>query len=208
MIFLADDYLVKYCDSLGYLISRSVQARYSYSYIERTLSYSKVLSNLEKSNITDIAFSSFEKIYQETFPLTNNDGFIYDPYDQYAWAGYIYIHLFLDLSITFEALFYIIPIDEMLYQYDIYHEMDYKEMLDYVKEKMNHSILDIIMKRQDVSTSYLSQITGISFSTINALRYNKRDISKLEAKKLLALSNKLNVKMETLLDDILLETVL
>lgn len=202
MIYLSDDYLVKYCDAFGYLLSRSRQEKYSLSFVERTLSYSRVLSEFEKSNITLIAFSSFEKIYLETFPLKINNGFVYEPYDEYAWCGYIYIHLFLDLSITFEALFYLISIDEMLYLYEVYHEMDYQEMLDYAKEKIGYSMLDIIMKKQDISTSYLSSVTNISFATLNAFRYNKRDINKLEAKKLLLIANKLNVKMESLLTNI------
>ena len=61
------------------------------------------------------------------------------------------------------------------------------------------------MKKRNISSNELSTITNISLSTINGLRYNKRDINKLESNKLLTLSSALNVRMESLLTDIQLQ---
>lgn len=201
MIYLGDDYINKYSDTLSYLIGRSIKEGYSYDYIQKKISYSLVISELEKSNVTMIAFSSMEKIYHDIFPDTPND-FTLDIYDIYGWMGYIYIHLFLHLKVTFEALFYIIPLKEMMNLYHLYHEMDFKHLVEYAKEKMKYSLLDVILKQKKISNQKLALKTNLSLGTINALRYGNRDILKLEAHKLLILSNVLNIKMETLLPEI------
>ena len=205
MIFLSDDYVEKYTNTLSYLIGRSIYEGYSFDYIEKSIAYSLPISELEKSNITIFAFSSVEKIYQYIFPIQDNN-YSFSIYDIYGWVGYTYMNLFLKLEITFEALFYVIPIEEMLNLYNLYHEMSFSKMVDYTKEKMKYSLLDMVMKRKGISNQELSNKTDISISTINALRYNKRDISKYEASKLLLLSRYLNVKMETLLPNIHLIT--
>ena len=61
------------------------------------------------------------------------------------------------------------------------------------------------MKKRNISSNELSTITNISLSTINGLRYSKRDINKLESNKLFTLSSALNVRMESLLTDIQLQ---
>ena len=201
MIYTSDDYINKYCDTLSYLIGRSYQERYSFDYIQKRISYSSLINELEKSNSTLIAFSSMEKIYSDIFKDYDND-YEFNIYDMFGWIGYTYMHLFLSLQITFEALFYLIPIDEMMNLYKLYHEMDYSQVLDYVKNKVDHSLLNVVMSKKEISSKSLSDKTGISVATITALRYGKRDINKLEAHKLLLIANALNVKMETLLPNI------
>ncbi len=201
MIYLSDDYLTKYQDAISYLLGRSYSEGYSFDYIEKTISYSHLICELEKSNITTIAFSSFEKMYSEIFPFNENN-YIFDEYNIFGWCGYAYMHLFLYKQITFEALFYVIPFSKMMELYKLYHEMNITRLDDYVNEVLKYSILDIAMKKNDMSSNKLSNLTGLSISTINALRYNKRDISKLEAGKLLKIANVLRVKMETLLPSI------
>lgn len=204
MIYLSDDYLTKYSDTLSYLISRSYSEGYSFDFIQKTIAYSKAISELERSNITSIAFSSFEKVYSETFPKNNND-FSFNAYDMFGWSGYAYMHLFLKLRITFEALFYLIPLEEMFQLYHLYHEMSITQLEEYASNQLKFTMLDIIMKSSNISTQALSKMTDLSASTINALRYKKRDIAKLEASKLSRIALALNVKMETLLPSIYLE---
>ena len=199
MIYLCVDYYLKYQDVIGYLIGRSIEEKLSYSFIEESISYSKAFSQFEKSNVTEIAFSSMQKLYFDIFPLYTSKEFEYNPYDIYAWLGYAYLHLFLELQITFETLFIIFPIEDALFRYKIYHEMDISQLINYVKGKVKYSYLDSIMSYRNISSNELSNKTGISFSTIQALRYNKRQIDKLESGKVLALSSALNVKIESLL---------
>ena len=204
MIYLSDDYIDKYGNTLSYLIGRSISEGYSFDYIEKSISYSLAFSELESSNVTRIAFSSMEKTYSDIFPLNSNN-YELNVYDIYGWVGYTYMNLFLSLEMTFEMLFYLIPIKEMLKLYPIYHEMDDRHMLDYAKEKLKHSQLDVLMKRKEYSNKTLSIKTSLPISTINALRYGNRDISKLEADKLLLIAHELKIKMETLLPSLHLQ---
>ena len=204
MIYLADDYVTKYGDTLTYLLGRAYSENYSFDYIQKTISYSQMISEFEKSNVTIIAFSSMERIYNGIFPKHDNN-YVFNPYDVFGWCGYVYAHLFLKMEITFEALFYLIPLEETLNLYHLYHEMSITQIEDYASEALKYSMLDIVMKTKKVSNGDLSKLTGISASTINALRYGKRNIAKLEADKLLLIANCLDVKMETLLPSIHLQ---
>lgn len=204
MIYLADDYVTKYGDTLTYLLGRAYSENYSFDYIQKTISYSQMIGEFEKSNVTIIAFSSMERIYNDIFPKHDNN-YVFNPYDVFGWCGYVYAHLFLKMEITFEALFYLIPLEGMLNLYHLYHEMSITQIEDYASEILKYSMLDIVMKAKKVSNGDLSKLTGISISTINALRYSKRNIAKLEADKLLLIANSLDVKMETLLPSIHLQ---
>lgn len=205
MIYLSDDYLTKYCDTLSYIIGRSINDGYSFSSIEKEIADSKMIKEFERSNITTIAFSSVEKLYSDIFPDSVNTGFKLNVYDVYGWVGLSYIHLFIEMQITFETLFIVLPIKEMINLYPLYHEMSFSQLLNHAKELIPYSYLDNIMKKQELSTNELSQKTGIPFSTINQLRYGKRDIGKLESNKLLTLSKFLNVRPESLLNSIQLD---
>lgn len=201
MIYLSDDYMNKYCETLSYLISRSYHEGYTFDHIEKSISYSRVIEEFERSNVTTIAFSSMQRIYDDTFKSKDNN-FILDVYDEFGWAGNTYVHLFLAMNVTFEALFNIIPIKKMLDLYKIYHEMSFSQILEYAKGVIDSSILDVIMKNKSWTNEKLARETNINLATIKALRYGYRDIRKTEADKLLSLSRALNIKMETLLPDI------
>ena len=202
MIYRADDYVVKYQDTLGYIIGRGISGGCSPRFVEKTIAYSSTFSSFEKSDITEIAFSSKELIFSKMFDLSLADDYDYSPYGVYAWLGSIYIRLFFDLKITFESLFIVLPIDKAINLYPLYHEMDYLQVLNFIKSNIKYSLLDEIMNYKGVSSQKLSVSSGVSFSTITALRYGSRDINKLEAGLLLKLANSLRVKVESLLADI------
>lgn len=201
MIYLSDDYVTHYCDALSYLISRSYHEGYTFDHIEKTISYSRIIEEFERSNITLIAFTSMQRIYDDIFKSKENN-FVLDIYDEFGWAGSTYMHLFLSMNITFEALFNIIPIKKMLDLYKLYHEMSFSQILDYAKSIIDSSLLDVIMKNKGWTNERLAKETNINIATIKALRYGYRDIRKTEADKLLSISRALNIKMETLLPDI------
>ena len=202
MIYLCDDDIIKFQDTLGYIIARTISNGYSPRFVERTIAYSSAFSLLEKSDITELAFSTKECVFSDIFNGYLINDYEYSQYDVYGWVGYTYIRLFFDLKITFESLFIVLPIDKTINMYPLYHEMDYLQTLEFVKNKIKYSILDEIMTFKSLSTQKLSRLSGVSFSTISALRYGKRDINKLEASSLLKLANALRVKVESLLTDI------
>ena len=202
MIYLSDDYFDKYVYVFGYLFSRSIFENYTFDSIQKTIAYSKIADELESSNITTIAFSSSESIYRMLFPEHDNEGYSYNPYDQFGWLGYLYVHLFLKFNLTFELLFIILPIEKALNMYRLYHEMDIEQSYKYFESLVHYSYLDNIMDYRKISTEELSRISGLSFNTLKMIRYNKRDISKTESQNLYRLSRVLNVKMTTLITNL------
>ena len=205
MIYLSDDYLEKYIDTLAYILERATYEEYSFDSIQKRIAYSSMINEFEKSNITLIAFSSNESLYQDIFPYKENRGYKHNIYGVYGWIAECYIRLFLELNITFELLFIILPIELMLEKYKLYHEMSFSHVFDLFHELVLYSYLDNVLKYRSLSTNDLAIKTGIPFSSINALRYNKRDINKLESSKLLTISRVLSIKMESLLTNIYLE---
>ena len=202
MIYLGDDYIEKYESVFSYLIGRSISENYSLPYIQSMIANSKMCDEIENSNVTTIAFTSKENLYDDIFhPITINNIDI-SPYSVYGWLGYIYIHLFIDLKTTFEYLFYLLPIEEALNMYPLYHEMDYSHILQFVKEQDKLSHLYVVMNKLHISSQKLSNMTNISSSTITALKYNNRDFDKLEVKKALLICNALNIKITSLIDEL------
>lgn len=202
MIYLSDDYIDKYQNVLGYLIGRAMSEGFSLKHIEKTISYSSAFINFENSDITEIAFLSKELISNKLFGFKSDNRYEYSPYGVYGWLGYTYIHLFFDLRITFESLFIVLPIDTAIKMYHLYHEMDYRQTLDAVKNGIRHSYLNMIMETKNVSSSKLSRLSQVKLSTISALRYGKRDINKLESLQLLKIAHALKIKVTSLLTDI------
>lgn len=204
MIYLADDYLENYIEKLCYIIERAVFEEYSFDCIERTIAYSLMISELEKSNVTIIAFTNHLDIYKDLFPFRHNDYFASNIYGMYGWISECYIRLFLSLEITFETLFTILPLQKMIELYPLHHELSFSYLEDYVDELVPYSYLDAFMRKRRLSSQKLSSDTGIPVTTIKALRYGKRDVNKLESQKLLKICIALNIKMESLLTNICL----
>lgn len=202
MIYLSDDYVDKYIETLSYLIGRAIQEGYTLENIENIIANSNIASEMEKSNVTSIAFSSSEKIYSQMFKTIRNNDYEHDVYSVYGWLGYIYINLFLSLKITFELLFIILPLETALNMYHLYHEMSFSHLENDVKSKVEHSYLNMIMKKRIISNAELSKRSGVAISTISSLRYKNRDINKLELQKAVALAQALRVKSETLLKEL------
>ena len=201
MIYKADDYVQKYENVLTYVLGRAITKGYSFSFIERSISYSITFSEFEKSNVTRIAFMPNDEIYEEIFNEVKND-YKENPYDIYGWLGYIYIHLFFRFKITFEMLFIALPIETAISMYPLYHEMDITQLFDYFAEVLRPSSLSLVMKRRGFTMKKLSEASNIPFSTIRSLKLGYRDIDKLEVFKTVLIASVLNVKVETLLKEI------
>ncbi len=196
MIYTNYDYLDKYQSVISYLIQNATEAGYAFPYIEKQIAYSKLIEEFENSNVTTIAFSSLESIYSTLFE--NNPFSDVSDYSNFGWLGFVYIDLFLKKKITFEALFLILPIEELLKKYPLYHEMDIAQLEDEIDELTKYSLLDVIMKAKEVTTSILAEKTSIPYSTLSAIRFGKRDIDKVEFKTVNKIAKALNIKIESL----------
>ena len=199
MIYTMYDYLSKYSDTLSEIIALAEKDNYSFDYIEKTISYSIPFSNFENSNITDIAFSSSSKLYNQLFQngkATLGEISIFGPA---YWIGETYIRLFLKYRLSFEALFAYLPIEVMHSQFDLYHEMDDCQFYKYFESLLKDNLLSVFLKKKGMSAVSLANKSGISISTIRALKEGKRDLNKLQASFLEKIASCLGVKMKSLI---------
>lgn len=196
MIYQFYDYINKYVETLTYIFSRAIHNKYSYEYIQKRICESKMINEFEKSNVTLIAFSSYEKNYSLIFDDYND--FEYRRDNTLNWISYAYIYLFINQQVTFETLFILFPIKEMIKLFPLYHEMSIIKLDEVFYEKTKYSLLDGIMNKKEMSSYKLAELTGISVSTIKALRYNKRDLNKLQYSYVREIAKYLNVKIESL----------
>lgn len=203
MIYTSVDYIQKYYDVMSYIISRALHEKYSPEHIERTIAYSSAFLEFESSNITQIAFSSYEFIYSKLFPESDNtEKFELDVFGVHSWVGMSYMYLFFKYKITFEQLFALFPIEYMLEKFKIYHEMSFSHLTELYEERMKTTPLDLFMTKRMVKSTDISRKTGIPLNTIKSLRYKERDISKFGLFNLMKIANELNIRPESLLFEI------
>lgn len=205
MIYSSYDYISKYSDTLAEIIALAKLDKYSFEYIERTLSSSKMIDEFEYSDITLIAFTSSSRLYRSLFPdakASINDIALFD---SSYWIGETYIRIFLKYKLTFEAIFTYLPLEIMERQYALYHEMDEGQFDEYFESLLKENILSKIMSKKSITSVALSKKTNISLSTIRSLKEGKRDIRKISADKLEKIATSLNIKLRTLLYPITLD---
>lgn len=196
MIYQGYDYLKKYELVISYIIENAITSGYAIPHIERQIAYSKVFTEFEESDVTEIAFSSCEKSYLSMFEKNSFNKV--NEYGIYGWIGYAYIYLFLKEKITFETLFLIMPIENMINRYPVYHEMDIRQLEDDFKYLTRYSLFDAILKAKKISTNELSIKTNIPFSTLSSIRFGKRDINKVEFSTVIKIAKALKIKPESL----------
>ena len=200
MIYTSYDYLSKYYDTLGEIIALAKLDKYSNEHIEKTLASSKMISELENSDITLIAFSSSSILYRSMFP--NGNASINDIalFDKNYWIGEMYISVFLKYKLTFEAIFTILPLEVMEYQYKLYHEMDISNFYEYFESLLKEETLfSRFLKTKKISAVKLASLTGISLSTIRSIKEGKRDIKRMQVGLIENIAATLNINVRSLL---------
>ena len=196
MIYRFYDYIDKYVETLTYIIQRAIYNKYSFDYVQKRISNSEMITEFEKSNVTLIAFNSYQKNYSLIFDDYND--FEYQRDVVINWVCYAYIYLFINEQITFEIMFILFPIEEMMKLFPLYHEMNITKLDELFYEKTKYSLLDAIMNKKEIASSKLSESTGISISTIKSLRYNKRDLNKLQYSYVREIAKQLDIRIESL----------
>lgn len=205
MIYTSYDYISKYSDTIAEIIALARLDKYSFEYIENTLANSKMINEFEYSNITSIAFTSSSLIYRELFPSGKAVVNDIPLFDENYWIGEMYVHIFLKYKITFEAIFALIPLNMMSKQYSLYHEMDVTQFDEYFESLLKEGLLSRFMQIRKMSSINLSKKTGISVSTIRAIKEGKRDINKMQSMQLEKIAVALNIKTRSLINPISLE---
>lgn len=183
------------------LFSIGYDKKISYSSLEKRISISKYFISLEKNRFYYSIFykNNIEIINEILFDISLKED-VFHHYNQTLWCAEAYMYLFKNTHFTFEALFLYFPLKEMYRMFPIYHEMDFTKLTQrlniLIKEK---SILRVILESRKISLKELSTKTNISVDTLSSFKYQRRDITKLDAYRLILLSDALYVRPETLL---------
>ena len=70
-----------------------------------------------------------------------------------------------------------LPLEKMLDLYNVYHEMDISQLVDYFHDKeKEETILRLLCKRYRCSINKLSKATGISVNTLNKYRSSDQSL--------------------------------
>ena len=141
------------------------------------LASSDYLRNIEKGYLTDLSDISVEEGYHSIVGnnIAKDDSF--GIYNDAYWCGYCYFELFLMLRKPFSYLFLKLPLEKMLDLYNVYHEMDISQLVDYFHDKeKEETILRLLCKRYRCSINKLSKATGISVNTLNKYRSSDQSL--------------------------------
>lgn len=195
------NYLYEYTDLLERVISVAYELNYRISSVERQISYSPFFQKIEKSNygmppiITDIEL--IKQIY------SNRDINIGDipVYKKCLWSAEAYLRIQEACKLTFETIFLYIPIKKMFEYFDLYHEMDFSQIVDeFNRLYASKSVLSILLDRYECTIKDVAEKLHVSYKTIYSYKHRCRDIKKMEAKPAYELATLLRVRLETLLE--------
>ena len=192
-------FLYEYMNDFERVLSFAYKKHYSLNALERLISYSSFFQKIEKSSrglppiITDtvLAKSMFVELDVDLneIPVLN----------QCLWASEAYLRIQESTRLTFEAIFLYFPISRMYDCFDVYHEMDFSQIINAFKEEYEkESILALLIKRYKYSLVYLSEQTGVPYGTLYSLKTRRRDIKSLNVQHLFDIAAFLNVRIETL----------
>ena len=141
------------------------------------LANSDYVKNIENGNLIEISDISVEEGYHSIVGnnIARDDSF--GIYNDAYWCGYCYFELFLMLRKPFSYLFLKLPLEKMLDLYNVYHEMDISQLVDYFHDKeKEETILRLLCKRYRCSINKLSKATGISVNTLNKYRSSDQSL--------------------------------
>lgn len=118
------------------------------------------------------------------------------------WAGYAIAFVQWYFCITFQQLFEIISIDDVLKMYPVFHEMDIEKFAEAFEEKRkSKNQVSRLRKYRDalgITQEELSDRADVPLRQIQLFEQGQRDINKTQAMTVFKLSRALHCEMEDL----------
>ena len=88
-----------------------------------------------------------------------------------------------------------LPLEELIEKYNVYHEMDISAIFELFMEKeKEESILSKILKNRMMKTTKLASITGIPLASINYYKKDNQNIYKANYTTVKKIASALNVE--------------
>lgn len=163
--------------------------------ITMALVESNILDLLEENNLNRFMHLSNEEIAIRLFPgiqLSRNEG---SYIDEFFWSGIQYMNIFLNYRIPLRTIILLLPVEDMVKKYEIYHQMNEIELCkDFIDhEYCKKSILKIFRERRNVSTRQLSLLSNIPEPTIKRLEASNNNLYNASSNTIQLLSTTLGI---------------
>lgn len=170
-------YKQRFTDYLGRIISIAVKRKIVFQVITQKLSDSDLLKEIENGDYFLILNYTPEELFSKIFDMDPVVETSYFKYDDAYWCGYIYANIFYRYDKNFPYIFLILPLEELLDMYPLYHEMDISSLFNYYDElEKKETLLSRLLKYRQIKATKLSILTGISFETIKYYKKNNQNI--------------------------------
>lgn len=193
------NYFYDYVSSLERVLSSGYKYKYSLDVIEKRISKSSYFQKIENDKQVFTPIITDSLLVDSIFSDIHIDLDKVDEYKQTSWAAESYMHIQNETGLTFEAILIVFPISKMYHCFDIYHEMDFSQIISlFNKTFEKESILSILMKRYNFSADYVSKELNISKQTIYSLKQRKRNIQKCNVDTVISLARLFKVRLETI----------
>lgn len=196
-----DNYLYDYVSSLERVLSSGYAYKCSTKALEKFISYSYYFQRVERDRKFFSPTIDDTSLVNSLFTDIHVDLKTVPEYSQCLWAAESYLRIQFETRLTFEAIFLYFPLEKMYECFNLYHEMDFTQIIDLFKSfYKNKSILSILLKKYGKSLKEIANTTNIPYATLYSLKQRKRDIKKTSVENALALADFFQVRLETLIE--------
>ena len=191
-------YLYDYANWFERVLAVAYVRQYSLNGLERLISYSPFFQKIERDSLMAPVIDDYTLI-RTFFPYMKINLDEIPVYNQCLWAAESYLRIQKETGLTFEAIFLYCPIKKMYEYFELFHEMDFSQIVNEFKGLyLKQSILDILLKRFKYTIAYVTEKTSISSETLYSVKSRRRDIKKLNVESVTKIANVFNVRIETI----------
>lgn len=197
---LRSENLNNYIASIAQLISGSIYLSSRIETVEERLLKSEIIKDLE-DNDESFLNVPLETIFMNTFniepPLK-----VFGLFNScFYWVSEAYLRLFFRYKKSFSYLFLLLPLKKCIELFELYHQMDFKEMYKLFERLMNENkILPLLIKKNVLTMKTLSKLSNINYYSIDSYCRNDNKLFNASYKNLLSLSKTLNVNINIFLE--------
>lgn len=182
-------------DKFGQFLSHlSKDANLSVTEINDVIVNDEFFDFLEKNIAADFMSKSFQDISKIVFG--KDFEFRYDGRElvMFFWAGMEYINIAINESVPLRKVFLLLPLEEMLSLFSVYHEMNDFKMIEKWREIYeSRSVLSILCKRKRITQKNLSIASGVDINSIKRYCKNNDNLSTASYLTIKSLLNVLDV---------------
>lgn len=144
---------------------------YSSTTIEERIINNKYIIQLENGDDSFLNLNSLDEIISSFYDISIEQKDFLSTNTIALWLGEIYTRLFFTTNKSFSYLFLYFTLDDALYRFDIYHEMDIGQLDRYFNQlEQKNTIISLLLKKHDLSIRELSVLTNVNYHTLESFK--------------------------------------